>query len=75
MPAKTQITGEFAKPSDVASHLRIPAARVAELRRQVFALFERADGSVLVEIKGPPKSSSRKVAKTPPGSSTRSKKK
>jgi hypothetical protein len=62
MSAKTQITGEFAKPRDVASHLGIPAARAAELRL------------LLVEINGPKKTSARTVAKNHP-SSTRSKKK
>jgi hypothetical protein len=62
MSAKTQITGEFAKPRDVASHLGIPAARAAELRL------------LLVEINESQKSSARKVAKTHPAS-TRSKKK
>lgn len=35
MAEKAQITGEFPTPSEVASHLRIPATRVAELRRQI----------------------------------------
>jgi len=33
--AKAKIIAEFPTPSEVASHLRIPASRVAELRRQI----------------------------------------
>jgi hypothetical protein len=33
MNSKARITADFATPSDVASRLRIPASRVAELRR------------------------------------------
>jgi hypothetical protein len=32
---KARITADFPTPSEVASHLRIPASRVAELRRQI----------------------------------------
>jgi hypothetical protein len=49
MPAKALITADFATPSDVASHLRIPASRVAELRRLLFDLhITEPDGSVEV---------------------------
>jgi hypothetical protein len=77
MSAKARITADFATPSDVASRLRIPAARAAELRRQVIDLrYRKADGSVvLVEFKGPRAGSPAKIAKTPPGKSARSKKK
>jgi hypothetical protein len=77
MSAKARITADFATPSDVASRLRIPAARAAELRRQVIDLqYRKADGSmVLVEFKAPRASSSRKIAKAHPGDSERSKKK
>ena len=33
--AKARITADFPTPSEVASRLRIPASRVAELRRQI----------------------------------------
>ena len=77
MSAKARITADFATPSDVASRLRIPAARAAELRRQVIDLqFRTADGSIVVaEFKAPQASSSRKIPKTHLGKSTRSKKK
>jgi hypothetical protein len=55
MSAKTQITGEFATPRDVASRLRIPAARVAELRLLMIELERgKTDRSmVFVEVEGP----------------------
>jgi len=49
MSTKTRITSDFATPNDVASRLRIPAARVAELRRQLFDLhMTQQGGSVMV---------------------------
>jgi len=38
MTTKAHITSDFATPNDVASRLRIPASRAAELRRQLFEL-------------------------------------
>jgi hypothetical protein len=38
MTAKARITADFATPKDVASRLRIPPSRTAQLRRQLFDL-------------------------------------
>jgi hypothetical protein len=53
MTTKAHITSDFATPNDVASRLRIPAARAAELRRQLFDLHvTNPDGSItIVELK------------------------
>ena len=53
MSAKAHITADFATQRDVASRLRIPAARAAQLREQVFDLhLRKADGSIVgVEVK------------------------
>lgn len=46
MAAKAYITAEFATPKEVASHLKISAARTEELRRQMADLGIRLrDGS------------------------------
>jgi len=46
MTSKARITSDFPTPRDVASRLRIPANRVAELKRQLFELhITRPDGS------------------------------
>jgi hypothetical protein len=60
MPAKAQITGEFATPNDVASRLRIPADRAADLSRQVVALYQRESAKV---GKAAPKDSARRRSK------------
>jgi hypothetical protein len=61
MPSKARITADFATPGDVASRLRIPASRVAELRRLMFDLhITKPDGSV--EVKQMRSSS---IARTP----------
>ncbi|HEX6642828.1 MAG TPA: hypothetical protein VF215_17050 [Thermoanaerobaculia bacterium] len=50
MSSKARITADFATPSDVASRLRIPPSRVAELRRLLFELhITKPDGSVEVK--------------------------
>jgi hypothetical protein len=49
MTTKARITSDFATPNDVASRLRIPASRAAELRRQLFNLHvTQPDGSVMI---------------------------
>jgi hypothetical protein len=55
MSGKARITADFATPRDVASRLRIPAKRAAELRDQVYDLqLRNPDGSVVtVEFKSP----------------------
>jgi hypothetical protein len=40
MATKARITADFPTPSEVASHLRIPASRVAELRRRIAAIAD-----------------------------------
>jgi hypothetical protein len=77
MSAKTQITADFATPNDVASRLRVSAARAAELRRQVFDLQARKadEPIVLVSLKAPRETSSRKNMKSMSIRASRSKKK
>jgi hypothetical protein len=61
MAAKARITADFATPSEVASRLGIPAARTAELRRQIFEL--KADVPIpFVALKAPREELSRKTA-------------
>jgi hypothetical protein len=49
MSTKAQITSDFPTPSEVASRLRIPASRAAELRRQMIDLHGKfPDGSYIV---------------------------
>ncbi|HET8799059.1 MAG TPA: hypothetical protein VFO89_15300 [Thermoanaerobaculia bacterium] len=51
MSAKARITADFATQGDVASRLRIPPARAAELRRRVIDLHVRKpDGTTILEI-------------------------
>jgi hypothetical protein len=71
MAAKARITADFATPSEVASRLGIPAARTAELRRQIFEL--KADVPIPFALKAPREELSRKTATI--YRSTRSKKK
>jgi hypothetical protein len=48
MATKARITAEFPTPSEVASRLRIPPSRVAELRRQI-ELIAASEGTVPVK--------------------------
>ena len=64
MSTKARITSDFATQSEVASRLRIPASRAAELRRRLFDLHvTQPDGSVVVmKVKGESRGKSRKGA-------------
>jgi hypothetical protein len=49
MTSKARITSDFPTPREVASRLRIPVDRAAELRRQLFDLYvTHPDGSITV---------------------------
>jgi hypothetical protein len=61
MSTKARITSEFATQGEVASRLRIPATRTAELRRQLFELHvTQPDGSVVVQMKSETRGKTRK---------------
>jgi len=79
MSGKAHITAEFATPADVATRLRIPATRTAQLRRLMADVVIRMpDGSVNVfEVKRSGNTSGRNRSKGPasPASRTSPKKK
>lgn len=52
MSGKARITSQFPSEQEVATRLRLPSGRVAELRQQLYDLHTaRPDGATVIELK------------------------
>jgi hypothetical protein len=75
MSAKARITAEFATPSDVASRLRIPASRAAELRLMVIDFESQRPGGSIASIRTKASRPQKAVKTAATGRAARAKKK